>query len=360
MIFPSACALSILEPRGRDVAVPKAGTFLPEFRTASIAYLGDVVVSISEMVWRHCAMSVVSIPSLDLFTPALSYHTTAQTFLSDQGVEILTRAKALSAELHTSSPQFAAEFDKTIQALAQRFTDEAKLSGDAVTNLNSHFTFLATAEAKLSGTTPATLPALTLPNTSTWLQIHNTPVDSCFDELDSQLYQFKQDLDAFEPRVKDFEHLVWVAVNQPDQLKNLVQVPAAGWEPDWLKTGIQDVVNVGTDAATAALRPAIDFIQAHQTDIFSMIDNMRQGFESIFLPRTDPHVLQAHIDYLSALKTAYDTNIRTPFDTSTRPIATQYQPPVGQNSYQLAWAAIPDQQLYTSNALGNIIGQLQQ
>jgi hypothetical protein len=304
-------------------------------------------------------MTVVSIPSFDLFSPALAYHTSAQTFLSEQGTELLLRAKALSAELHTSSPQQATAFDQMMQTLAQRFTDEAKLSQEAITNLNSHFTFLATAEAKLSGTTPATLPALTLPNTVNWLQIHNTPVNSCFDELESKLYQFKQDLDEFEPRVKDFEHLIWVAVNQPDQLKNIVQVPAAGWEPDWLKAGIQDVVNIGTDDATAALRPAIDFIQAHQNDIYKMLDQMRQGFETIFLPRTDPHVLQAHIDYLSALKTAYDTNIRSPFDHATRPIATQYQPPAGQNSYQLAWVSIPDQQHQTSLALENAIGQLQ-
>jgi hypothetical protein len=305
-------------------------------------------------------MSVVSVPSLDIFAPAIVYHTSAQTFLSGQESEILSRSKALSDELHTSTPQQAGEFDRVMQTLAQRFHDEAQLCQEASENLQSHFQFLATAEAKLSGTPPRTLPNLAHSTTGNWLQIQNTPVNSCFDELESKLYQYKRDLDDFGPRIQQFEHLIWVAVNQPDQLKNIVQVPSAGWEPDWLNAGIQDVTNLGVDAATAALRPAINYIQAHQADIYKMLDQMRQGFETIFLPRTDPHILQEHIDYLSALKSTYDRQIRAPFNDATAPIATQYQPPAGQDSYQRAWPTIADQQYHTSMVLGSVITQLQQ
>jgi hypothetical protein len=309
-------------------------------------------------------MSIVSISRLGIFDPAIAYHSAAQEFLSTQAYQITSGSQALSAELHASSPEQADEFDHVMTALAQRLSDEALLGGEAVGYLTSHHEFLANREAILAGSSPQPLPDVLAPDTSSWLQIHRTPLHGCFDELERKLREGAGDLDAFESRVKDFERIVWIAVNQPDQLKFHVEVPSAGWEPDWLKAGVQDLANFGTDvagdAATLALRPAIDFIQAHQSDIYTMLDNMRQGFDKIFIPRTDPDVLQAFIDFLTALKEAYDRFIRGLFDDATRAVAAEYSPPAGEDTYQKVWPTIPPQQYQTSMAIGHTIAQLEQ
>ena len=301
-------------------------------------------------------MTVVSIPTLDIFAPAIAYHAVSQQFSSEHGTQILVNAQALSAELHQSAPQQADAFDKAMQTLAQRFIDEAELHQQAVANMTSHFDFLATREAAFSGTVPQTLPPMPLLNIAGWLDIQHTPLNGIFDEVERQLHDFAGDLEAFEGRLNDFEHIVSLALNNPDQLAQFVQLPEPGWEPDWLK----GLTQVGDRVEKEVIRHVAGFIQGFQSEIFTLIDQGRQAFSTIFLPRTDPGVLQGHIDYLTALKTAYDHHVRAPFVEATQPVATQYHPPDGQDSYQKAWPTIAEQQGHTSMALSNAIAQLGQ
>lgn len=300
-------------------------------------------------------MSAVGLTSINAFVEPLNYHHQASLFLQHEAVKVLSeRATPVLSQLQQNHPHHASQLSRMITDLSQRLTAEGKGHEQAVAYLQSHRQFLAEAEARLSGTSAEVFPPPidTVPD---WLHVRHTAPAGCFGAFSSFMDTYEHDLYQGDKKLREFEDVVWRAINNPDSFRVHV-----GWSGNPLADGAADIVNAGADQlANDPVELALAFVRDHESDIRHLIDTGRKGLEAIFLSLVDGELLQTLIDHVAALLQAYWHHISDPFVPTTHGFAANYQPPRGQTSYHDSLATVSQHQANTLEAMTTLLAQLQ-
>lgn len=306
-------------------------------------------------------MRTVRLTSTDAFIAPLDYHQQVSLFLKQASTELPTRAVEILAEIRRKDAQYADKLSNTLAAFAKRLADEGQSHAQAVTFLQQQYGFLVTREANISRAVGGTLDAFpALPPrpeiVPAWLQIIATPTHNCFDQFRGVLDTYEHDLYSADKTLRDLEHVLWQAINKPDELGVHVD-----WSGNPFADAAGDVVNWGAEhTLNPALQELVDFIRAHEGEIRNIIDTVRNGVEFVLLPPVDGQRFQDFIDYVIALERAYEEHIRLPFHHIAQTFAQSYTPPSDQMSYFDSLGSVAKQQSLTADSLGGLTRHLQQ
>ena len=301
-------------------------------------------------------MATVRLTSYDAFTAPLDYHQSAALFSQHIAANLSQRATDVVAQVSKKDGNFGTQLSQAIEDITKRLQGESQSHSDAVTNLQSHLTYLIENEVKHSpdGFIPPTLPAL-LTEIPAWLVIKAMPINNCFDLFKGVVNTYEHVLYDADHKIRDFENLIWNLINNPASLNVHV-----GWSGNWFADTAATAVNDGAEVTGVdeAIQLAADFVRAHEYEIRAAIDAVRDGVKFVTLPLVDGQVLQDLIDYVQGAHDAYHQHVHDQFKPTTQTFLKAYEPPQGHTSYQDSLASFGQMQGVTADAFGSLLSQL--